>query len=186
MIIGITGKNAAGKGEVADRLKEKGFVYFSLSDIVREESTKMGLEHTRYDLINVGNKLREEHGPQVLAERIMQKIRESKDKNFVVDSIRNPFEAKELLKSKEFLLVGVEASVKLRFERSIERNREGDAKTLKEFKEYEEKENVEKETNQQLDETFKLAGKVISNNGSLEDLHQKVDDLLYELKKVKF
>ena len=44
MIIGHTGKNAAGKGELANHLKSKGFVYFSLSDALRDEATKQGLD----------------------------------------------------------------------------------------------------------------------------------------------
>ena len=36
MIVGLTGPNAAGKGVVADFLRERGYAYFSLSDIVRE------------------------------------------------------------------------------------------------------------------------------------------------------
>ena len=58
MIIGLTGKNAAGKGEVAEYLKKKGFVYYSLSDVIREEATEKGLEHSRENLINLGNELR--------------------------------------------------------------------------------------------------------------------------------
>ena len=36
MIIGLTGKNGSGKGEVAEFLKKRGYTYFSLSDEIRE------------------------------------------------------------------------------------------------------------------------------------------------------
>jgi len=183
MILGLTGKNAAGKGEVANHLKAKGFIYYSLSDVVREEATKKKIQHTRENLIRLGNELREKYGPRVLAERINEKLK--KGKNFVIDSIRNPNEVKELTKNRDFLLLGIKAPVKLRFERGIKRNRTGDAKTLDEFKKQEEKENIKKYSNQQLDVTCALAGKVIENNGSLEELHKKVDSLLQELKKIK-
>ena len=100
MIIGLTGKNASGKGEVADYLQKKGFIYYSLSDELREEATKRNLEHTRNNLINLGNELRQQHGPQYLAELINNKIKNNKD--FVIDSIRNPFEAEELMKNRNF------------------------------------------------------------------------------------
>ncbi len=58
MIIGLVGRNAAGKGEAANYLKSKGFVYYSLSDAIREEAAKRGLEHSRDNLINLGNELR--------------------------------------------------------------------------------------------------------------------------------
>ena len=189
MIIGLTGKNASGKGEAADYLKLKGFAYFSLSDALREEATKRGLSHERETLISLGNILRKQNGPQYLAEKINNKIKDNlkngKGKNFIVDSIRSPYEARELLKNKDFLLIGIEAPINLRFERLLKRNRAGDAKTLQEFKEQEEKENTKNQNSQQLDETIKLAGKIIKNDDSLEELHNKIDGLLRELRAIK-
>ena len=40
MLIGLTGKYAAGKGTVAELLKEQGFAYHSCSDILREGSLR--------------------------------------------------------------------------------------------------------------------------------------------------
>lgn len=222
MIIGLTGKNASGKGEVANYLQKKEFIYFSLSDVIRGEATKLGLNHSRDNLIKLGNELREKFGANYLAQQINNKIKQQlkkfnikKDKlnnnndlnndkinnnkniklnkienknnnqniNFVIDSIRSPFEARELTKNKDFILIGVEAPTELRFGRLRERNRIGDAKTLEKFKEQEERENLNNVTNQQLDETFKLSEKVIVNDGSLEELHKKIDSLLGELQK---
>ena len=47
MIIGLTGKNASGKGEVASYLQKKGFIYYSLSDELREEAKEKNIEPTR-------------------------------------------------------------------------------------------------------------------------------------------
>ena len=182
MIIGLTGKNASGKGEVSNYLKSKGFVCYSLSDVIREEATKRGLEHSRDNLINLGNELREKFGPEYLAKKINEKIRMSHVDDFVVDSIRSPFEAKELMKNKDFLLIGVDAPIEIRFRRLLERNRLGDAKTLEAFKEQEERENLNNDANQQLDKTLKLSQKNIVNNGSLAELHKKIDNLLKEQK----
>ena len=180
MIIGLTGKNASGKGEVANYLKEKGFIYYSLSDVIREEATKLGMGHSRDNLIKLGNDLRAKFGAGYLAQQINKKIKQrlSKNQNFVIDSIRSPFEAKELMKNKDFVLVGIDAPIELRFKRLLQRNRLGDAKTLQEFKEQEQRENLKSDTNQQLDETFKLAKKIIVNDGTLEELHKKIDRLL--------
>src|SRR3989344_8142398 len=108
MIIGLTGKNAAGKGELAKHIQSKGFAYFSLSDALREEATKRGLGHSRDTLINLGNELRKKFGNGILAKRINEKIKkENAARNFVIDSIRNPGEIEELRKNEGFLLVGV-------------------------------------------------------------------------------
>ena|SRR3989338_5707209 len=182
MIFGLTGKNAAGKGEIASYLGTKGFIYLSLSDELREEATKRGLDHSRDSMISLGNELRKELGPQYLAKKANEKIKKASDsnhgKNFVVDSIRNPYEIKELMKNKDFVLVGVEAPIELRFQRLRERNRLGDAKTLEELESQEKKENTGNKTNKQLDATFGLAGKIIINDSSLEKLHKKIDELL--------
>lgn len=189
MIIGLTGKNASGKGEAANCLKSKGFIYYSLSDVIREETTKRGLEHSRENLINLGNELREKFGSNYLAQQINEKIKNqlkaNKNQNFVIDSIRSPFEARELMKNRNFTLVGVDAPIELRFRRLLERNRLGDAKTLEDFKKQEERENLKSDTNQQLDATFNMAEEIILNNETLGELHQKVDDLLNHLSRKK-
>ena len=190
MIIGLTGKNASGKGEAANYLKNKGFVYYSLSDVIRDEATKRGLEHSRDNLIKIGNELRQNFAPNYLAQQINIKILNykkifPKKCFFVVDSIRSPFEAKELMKNKNFTLIGIDAPIELRFKRLLERNRIGDAKTLGEFKQQEQRENLKSDTNQQLDATFGMAQKIILNDRTLEDLHKKIDKILVDLNKNK-
>jgi len=176
MIVGLTGKNASGKGEAADYLKEKGFSYFSLSDELREEAKERGVETTRESMIRLGNQLREEFGANYLAGKINEKIDGVGE--VVVDSIRNLEEIKELRKNKSFILVGVDAPVEERFERAVKRGRAGDAETLEEFKELEQRENLKNKTGQQLDECLKVADKLIVNDGSLEELHKKIDQLI--------
>ena len=187
MIIGLTGKNAAGKGEAANYLKSKGFIYYSLSDVIRDEATKRGIEHSRDNLIKIGNELREKFAPNYLAQQINAKIRKilrnNPKQNFAIDSIRSPFEAKELMKNKDFTLVGIDAPIGTRFKRLVERNRIGDAKTLEDFKKQEQRENLKSDTNQQLDATFGMAKEIISNNGALEEFHTKIDDLLNHLER---
>ena len=183
MIIGLTGKNAAGKGEASNYLKTKGFVCFSLSDIIRDEATKRGLEHSRDNMINLGNELRERFGAGYLARETNKKIFSSR-KNFlakdffVIDSIRSPHEVKELAKNKDFILVGIEAPIELRLERMVRRKRIGDAKTLEELRQHEQRENLKSDASQQVNATLKMANAVIINDGTLEELHRKIDKLL--------
>ena len=82
MIIGLTGKNASGKGVAAEYLRERSFYYFSLSDVIREEIEKRGRKVTRALLIEVGNELRTRFGPSVLAERILSRL--EPDKNYII------------------------------------------------------------------------------------------------------
>ena len=187
MIIGLTGKNAAGKGEIAKHLQSKGFVYFSLSDALREEATKRKLEHSRENLINLGNGLRKKFGANYLAEQINEKIKKQlkikKNQNFVIDSIRNPGEIEELRKNKGFLLVGVVTDEKIRFQRLLKRGRIGDATTFEDFRKQEDKENNNEASGQQLDKCLELADKHISSNGTINEANKEFDEWLNSLKK---
>lgn len=170
MIIGLTGRNAAGKGEVADYLKSRGFDYFSLSDIIRQVIQQRGQEVTRESLIKTGNELRQKHGLGYLAEEIARRLHE--EKNYVVDSVRNPGEVEVLRRNPRFILINVVAEAKTRFQRMQQRRRESDPDTLKAFLAAEEKELSLDNSAQQLHEVEKMADIIVENNDSLEDLHR--------------
>lgn len=174
MIIGLTGANASGKGEAASYLKSKGFIYYSLSDILREEAGARKIDPSRENLIKLGNELRRENGPSVLADLAVKNI--GNKGNYVIDSIRSPFEVKALRKLNNFVLIGIDAPVEIRFKRLIERGRPGDPKTLKEFIEKESKENIAKSTNQQLKSCLKLADAIIINDSTIEKFHKNIEE----------
>jgi dCMP deaminase len=177
MIVGLTGRNGSGKTEVSEYLKSRGFEYHSLSDEIRDEIRRRGQEITREVLIVVGNELRAGFGPGVLAVRILRRL--GHERNYVVDSIRNPAEVEVLRHRKDFVLLGIEADQSLRFERSRRRGREGAAQSLEQFVAEERKElDSADPACQQLLATHQLADVVISNNASVEDLHRKLDGLL--------
>jgi dCMP deaminase len=171
MIIGLTGKNGAGKGVVAECLKETGFIYYSLSDMIREELAAAGKEITRENLIEAGKKMREDGGASVLADRLIDKL--DIDKNYIVDSIRNPAEVIALKKRKDFCLICVDAEQRLRFERIKMRARESDPTDFESFVKLEEKElKSENPAAQQLVATASMADIVIENNESVRELDQ--------------
>jgi len=176
MIIGLTGANASGKGEAACYLRSKSFKYYSLSDILREEAKARGIESSRENLIRLGNELREKNGSSVLADFVIKKI---KDKNnYIIDSIRNPFEIEALRKLHNFTLVGIDAPVGIRFKRIVSRKRPGDPETLKEFMEKEKMENIPSPANQQLGICLKMADTIIINDSTIEEFHKKISDVI--------
>jgi dephospho-CoA kinase len=162
-LIGLTGTNSAGKGEVAAYFEKKGYVYFSLSDLIREELRRTGKEETRDNLIKMGNELREKGGHDILARLVMKKV---KDKS-VIDSIRNPGEVEYLRAQESFVLLAVDAPVEKRYERAKLRGRAESASTLKEF--------IKKEAEEIC---MKMADFLVTNDGSLKDLHRKLEELL--------
>ena len=174
-IIGLTGPNASGKGEVTQYFTNKGFDFHSLSDIVREEASSKGLDHRREYLIKIGNELREKHGAGILAKRIKEKLTDS---NSIIDSIRNIEEIKELKQLPGFTLIGITSPAKIRFKRELERNRTGCAETLEQFTALEDKENSNNNLSQQLNTCLSLADITINNDGTIEDLYKKIENSL--------
>lgn len=184
MIIGLTGKNAAGKGTVASYLEKKGFIYNSLSDELRIEAKNKNINPTRENLIKLGNELRKKFGSNYLVLKIANKIKEENPKiiNYVIDSIRNPAEITELKRIRGFFLIGIDAEVSIRYKRTLQRAREGDITTIQNFIKLEEKENFNKKSNQQLDKCLQMADNIITNNGTLEELYEKIDALLKNMR----
>ena len=177
MIIGLTGKNGAGKTSVCDYLKARGFEYASLSDAIRAEIRRRGENITREKLIETGNELREKGGPGVLAERVLAAL--ESEHHYVIDSIRNPAEVEALRRRPDFTLLAVEASAKTRFERSLARSRENAPSTFERFMAEEERElESENPSAQQLIATVALADEIIENNATIEALHGRLGEIL--------
>ncbi|MBI2079391.1 AAA family ATPase, partial [Candidatus Micrarchaeota archaeon] len=182
MIIGLVGENCAGKGTAAEHLQKKGFYYLSLSDIVREELTAEGKEITRESLIKKANDLRSQFGADALAEKVIKKLQN--DRNYVIDSIRNPAEVDSLKRQSGFFLFYVTASSEIRFERMKNRNRESDPKTYDAFLKIEQSEakNTDK-SKQNIFDTTKMANKKIVNEADFASLYYQIDRALGDISK---
>ena len=179
LIIGLTGENCSGKGASAEYLKKKGLYYLSLSDFIREDLAEENAEITRESMIAKGNDLRARFGPGILAQRAAQRM--EKDRNYTIDSIRNPGEVKELKKLKNFVLVHVHAPPETRFERMKARKRESDPQSFEAFQKIEEAEM--KKEGQNLGETITLADKKIENSAEFGELYDHWEMLLSQLSR---
>lgn len=179
MLIGLTGRNASGKGEVALYLQQKSFYYCSLSDVIRDEIRNRGTTPTRELMIDVGNELRSRFGADVLAQRVLAAL--DSDKHYVIDSIRNPTEVEALRGARPFRLMNVEAPAAMRFERSQRRGRAGDPDTLERFMEIEKLEESGNAHSQNLLSVEAMADLSVTNDSTLEALHHKLDTLVPQL-----
>ena len=179
MLIGLTGRNAAGKGEVARYLQKKSFYYYSLSDAIRDEVRSRGEEPTRERLIVVGNELRQRYGSNILAERILSKIED--DRHYIIDSIRNPAEVDAFRAAKHFKLIRVEAPADVRFQRILSRKRESDPRTIEDFIALENREAEGDDTSQNLVKVELMADYAVLNDSALEKLYPQLDELLGKL-----
>ena len=180
MIIGVSGRNGAGKGAIVDYLAEGSFYVFSLSDVVREELRRQGLEETRERMIEAGRGLRASGGAGALAEGLLAKL--LPDRNYAIDSIRHPAEV-EVLRgfSAEFKLVWVEAAENVRLDRIRQRGRAGDPADLAELRALESRELGSSDpSGQQLLAVEEMADFVLRNDAGLEELHSGVREVFRE------
>jgi dephospho-CoA kinase len=146
----------------------------SLSDEIREELRRKGEPINRDSLIATGNALRRRYGPDILARRVMKKVRG----RTVIDSIRNGREVAFLRRQKGFLLVAVDAPLELRYGRTRRRGRAESAGTLEEFAAKEAMEMEGGTGGQQIRLCLDLADVTITNKGSLKALHRQIEELL--------
>ena len=182
IIIGLTGRNAAGKTTAGEVLGARGFSYLSLSDVIREQAKTRNLSPVRENLTALGNELRERHGPGALAELTVKRMQS--DRNYAVDSIRHPAEVMALKRAgaASFSLFHIFAPLESRFARSIARNRDGDAQTLQDFIRQEEREFASSNAAaQQLLETERLADRRIDNDGTLDEFRNRLTTTLQQL-----
>lgn len=173
-LIGLTGTNGSGKGEAASFFKTHGYAYFSLSDIIRDELVQEGWETTRDNLIQKGNELREKHGADILARRVMDRVRGKS----VIDSIRNPREVEYFRTQEHFILLAIDAPVEIRYTRVQKRGRDESASSLQEFIAKEKEEMTQEEKGQQLEECMRMADYRVTNEGSLAEFFKKLEKFL--------
>jgi len=176
-VIGLVGPIASGKGTVVKILSERGYAPYSLSDRIREEITKRGYEITRQTLTNVANELRETLGSDILAKRTVELVEKDNPEHVIVDSIRNPQEVMFLKNHFGTKIIGIVANQQRRFELFKQRgtNTAG-INTWNEFKKLDDSEQAQEGSHrQQVQACLELADIVIENNGTIEELKQKVE-----------
>ena len=179
MIAGVTGFFAAGKDTVAEMLEARGFRHVSLSDMIRAELRRRGEAIAIPRLTEVGNELRTRSGPGVLGEMALEALEGAE--NAVVTSIRHGAEVAALRGRPDFVMCFVDAPVRLRYDRSRGRARDGDPVSLEEFETAERAQMQSADPNaQQLAVCRELADFVIENDGSRAELEVKVERMLEE------
>jgi dephospho-CoA kinase len=190
MIVLVTGPIGSGKGKVAEVFRDKGFVHHSFSAEIRQIAKERGIEITRKSLGELGRKLREESPDKsILGNRVLDNIKKeiaSGKENFVVEGLRDVAEVK-LFREHEMekpemrvILIGVDSPQEVRFERLRARGRHGDPETFEEFKEIDDKE-IKGGYGQEVGQCMKMADYVLQNDGSLDELREKVEEVAKEI-----
>ena len=115
----------------------------------------------------------------IWAKRTLEKIKLMKDtKLLVIDGIRNIEEIETFEKEigKNFVVVAVQVSDELRYQRAMSRGREDDSKDLNLIKERD-----KRELSWGLGNVIASADIVISNENGIEDFQQKIKDIFNKI-----
>lgn len=184
MIIGITGTDGAGKGTVVNYLvKHFNFTHYSSRDLIMSEVSKRGLEPNRANARIVGNALRAEYGSAVIVERALQKIRDEKINNAVIESIRAIKEV-EALKQAGGVLLAIDAPAEIRYERIVGRGSVTDKVSFADFEKQEALEMNDPDPNgMQKAEVIKLADYTIFNDCNISGLCLLIDKFINNFSK---
>jgi dephospho-CoA kinase len=148
---------------------------YSCSDSIRAWLREQDKEITRDALIEGGRELRRQGGSGILAEMLIEILN---GEDAVIDSIRTPAEVSALRLRGDFFLIEVKASEEIRWSRLQERARPGDPTERNIFLQQENKEAKAKDSaGQDLDATAEMSDFQIFNDGSVEKLYTKLDEL---------
>jgi len=177
--IGITGTIGAGKGTIVEYLvKEKGFRHFPVRGFLLEKIRELGLPGNRDSMYELGNRLRAEHGPSYVVDQLFLQAQASGD-NAVIESIRTTGEVVSLRQKGNFLLLAVDADPRTRYNRIVLRGSETDHVSFETFLENEQRESVSTDPAvQNLQACIRQADCLIMNNGTVEELYARLDELL--------
>ncbi len=179
--LGITGHPLCGKDTVAEYIAKKyGFTFVSTSDEVREYMKKNNLgEPTRERMRPIAQKMRVELGADILIKMALEHHKDTE--RIIFGGIRALAEADAIRKAGGKVIV-VSAPIEVRFKRSQERGRTGDDRTFEEFATLEKREYVgthAAESN--INGIIAGADYTIENVGTLEELYEKVDEVMTDI-----
>ena len=179
VLVGLTGRNASGKTTVVQWFAGRGIRTVSCSDSIRAWLAEQGIEESREALIEGGRELRRRGGSGILAEMLLEALGGG---DAVIDSIRTPGEVEALRARDDFILIEVTAGADSRWARAQGRARPGDPADRATFVAQEESEEVASdEAGQALVATAEMADLILINEGTVDGLHEDLENLLDRL-----
>ncbi|SFF78167.1 Dephospho-CoA kinase [Halopelagius inordinatus] len=177
-VIGTVGLPGSGKGEAAAVAREEGVPVVTMGDVIREECRKRGLDPAEHHG-EIATALREEDGPEAIAERSIPLVEEKLEVADVVlvDGLRSGVELEcfEMAFGDEFVLASIEAPFEVRAERLLDRARDDSDSDREALKDRE-----KRELGFGMGEAMDRADVRIENTDTLERFREQVSVLLRE------
>ncbi len=176
-VVAFVGYPASGKSEAARMAVELGIPVVCMGDVVRGEAQVQGLEPRDDVLGGLASEMRKVEGMDAIARRCLASVEEKLAQHgvVVVDGIRGIAEVRFFRQElgTQFRLVHIHSPFELRLVRNLTRGR-SDVLPTREQLELRD----ERERGWGLDEAIEMADERVSNEGSLEQLRQRVRGVL--------
>ena len=177
-VIGTVGLPGSGKGEAANVAREHDIPVVTMGDVIRQECRDRGLDPAEHHG-RIAQALREENGPDAIAQRSLPMIRDhlADHDTVLVDGLRSGVELDtfEAAFGDDFVLVSIEAPFEVRKDRLAERGRDRtdeDGESLRE--------RDERERGFGMDDAMDRADVVIDNTDTLAAFREQIEALLAE------
>lgn len=175
-IIGLVGHVASGKGAASEYIEQTyNAGYFRYSKTLYDLVTRLHLPPDRDHLIRMSEIVRKEFGEDTLARVMAQDVLQDTHDIVCVDGIRRLADISELQKLPGFRIVFIDADVRTRYERTLQRA-EKPGENTKTFEEFLADE--QRPTELSIDEVARVAHITITNNSTLEEFHAQLDSAL--------
>lgn len=175
-ILGLVGTPGAGKSAVSEYIiKNYGGEPFRFSDYLAHVLNKMNLQKSRENMIKLSVILRKEFGEDLFSHAVACDAVRSDSSLVIVDGIRRPEDLAAFRPLPNFQLIAVNADAKIRYERMKHRG-EKSGETNMTWEEFETTEKAPTEIT--IPETMTFANHVIMNDGTVEELHAKIDEIM--------
>lgn len=179
-VIGVIGLNGSGKDEVVKYLHSRyGVPLLSVGDIVRDIAAREGVRPTRTNLNQITKRYFDRYGEGYFLKLVVEKIRREGWESAGISGIRSPQDIRIIRDAfgSDFILVHVYVTdPRVRYDRIRSRGSQRDRISYEEFL----------HQDQVSDEMFHIREAIrqadfsIPNDGSLEDLHREIENLVTE------
>lgn len=174
MIICLTSLARAGKDTFADYLVDHyGFVKLNLSDVLKEELLRQGLEPNKENMSLLGDTWRQKYGMDVVMRKTLENAK--KCSNVVITGARSVEEITYLKSNaKDVVVISIKADAKIRFMRK----NNDDKQSWSEFFARDQRD-IE---NKGLSKVLGMADYAMTNNfSSKEEFYKEIDKLMAKL-----
>ena len=159
----FAGLPGSGKSTVIDAIEDLGKV-ITMGDVIREEAEKRQISSSDENFGKIAKELREKYGPEVIAEKCVELIKNKEDNVIIIDGLRSTAELEVFKRIWKCSVIAIIASKEVRFQRISKRERIDDTKTLDDLNERD-----QREIKFGLEEVIENAEYKIDNNSSIEE-----------------